>query len=219
VDCATSSNSSNNVALTYSANYSGQPTALVYNPSGYVAVSSVPLSLNTWTHVAVTLTGSLLNMYLKGKSVYTNSSFGSPNNVSRTSCFIGKRNWPSLDSANAYFDDIMIYTRGLSASEIATVMNLYIPNQYLRVAYSIINQWTFEQSLYDPVSATSLTTPTSVSFVADRFGIVNSAAYFNSGYATLPAAVYFSGDYSITVWVSIQSLVSGAPRLVDLGTL
>ena len=81
------------------------------------------------------------------------------------------------------------------------------------------NYWTFDNQLLDSISGQSLSPqPVNVSFVADRAGNSNGAVSLTNGnYLTMPVGVYFSGDFTITAWVSVQSESTYA-TLVDCGT-
>ena len=62
-------------------------------------------------------------------------------------------------------------------------------------------------SLKDLVGGADLDGNTSgYQFVSDRFNNSNSAIYFKSGYLNVPSGVYFSGDFTITVWIKLISL-------------
>jgi hypothetical protein len=80
------------------------------------------LPLNTWSHVAVTLSGTTGTLYLNGNPVATNpnmtlhpSSLGSTNQN-----WIGRSQYPD-PFLNATVDDFNVYSRALSPAEIATL--------------------------------------------------------------------------------------------------
>ena len=80
------------------------------------------LPLNTWSHVAVTLSGTTGTLYLNGKAVATSSTMTlKPSSLGATNQnYIGKSQYadPYL---NGTVDDFAIYDRALSAAEIATL--------------------------------------------------------------------------------------------------
>jgi hypothetical protein len=115
-----------NIVLTISAHTTLCPFMLTFNagtndPSIY---ASSCLSLGEWTHLAAVFDGSNGLVYLNGTPGASQSS-ASPQNVLRQNCFIGRSNWLSWgdQDADAYFDDIKIYNRALSADEIRRDMN------------------------------------------------------------------------------------------------
>jgi hypothetical protein len=63
-------------------------------------------------------------------------------------------------------------------------------------------------NLSDVIGGSNFYGGTSYSFVPDRFGIPNSAIYFNSGYLQVPDGVYFTGDFTFTGWIYLKSYQS-----------
>src|SRR4029077_14058333 len=84
------------------------------------ATSALPL--NTWSHIAVTLSGSTGTLYVNGTAVATNASMTlHPSNLGATTQnWIGRSQYadPYL---NATVDDFQIYKSALSAADIATL--------------------------------------------------------------------------------------------------
>ena len=56
----------------------------------------------------------------------------------------------------------------------------------------------------------------SVTLTADRFGNASSAIHFNGGYYTVPSRIYFSGDFTIAVWLKLNSASAYQP-ILDFG--
>ena len=87
--------------------------------------SSTALPLDTWAHVAVTLSGSTGRMYLNGNLVGTNAAMTlKPSHLGiTTQNYLGR----SLFSADPYFngsvDDFRIYARALSAGDLTALAN------------------------------------------------------------------------------------------------
>ena len=71
-------------------------------------------------------------------------------------------------------------------------------------------------NLTDVVGGANMYGGSSYSFTYDRFCNAYSAIYFNVGYLQAPAGVYFSGNFTITVWAYFLShqLCS---RIIDFG--
>jgi hypothetical protein len=80
------------------------------------------LPLNTWSHVAVTLSGTTGTLYLNGNPVATNPNMTlDPANLGNTNQnWIGRSQY-SDPFLNATVDDFQIYGRALSAAEIGTL--------------------------------------------------------------------------------------------------
>ena len=80
------------------------------------------LPLNTWSHVAVTLTGTTGRLYLNGNLVATNPNMTlRPSNLGNTTQnWIGRSEWPD-PYLNATVDDFQIYDHALSTAEVGTL--------------------------------------------------------------------------------------------------
>jgi len=81
------------------------------------------LPLNTWSHVAVTLSGTTGTLYLDGNAVATNTNMTeSPSSLpATTNDWLGRSQFSGDPFFNGGLDDVQIYSRALSASEIATL--------------------------------------------------------------------------------------------------
>jgi DUF1680 family protein len=86
--------------------------------------SSQSVSANTWTHLAVTLSGTTGTLYLNGSPVATNTSMTlTPSSLGATANnWIGRSQFgdPLLGGA---VDDLQIYSRALSAAEVQGLMS------------------------------------------------------------------------------------------------
>ena len=71
-------------------------------------------------------------------------------------------------------------------------------------------------NLTDVVGGANMYGGSSYSFTYDRFCNAYSAIYFNVGYLQAPAGVYFSGNFTITVWAYLLSYQS-LSRIIDFG--
>jgi hypothetical protein len=116
-------NTTTNMFLTVNAG-SGPRFAITTSGSGaeqrLSATSQLPL--NTWSHIAVTLSGNTGTLYVNGTSVATNGSMTiHPTNLgSTTNNWIGRSQYadPYL---NATVDDFHIYNSALSQAQIQTL--------------------------------------------------------------------------------------------------
>lgn len=84
--------------------------------------STAQLPLNTWSHLAVTLSGTTGTLYVNGTAVATNSNMSlTPASLANTNQdWIGRSQFgdPTLNGA---VDDFAIYSRALSASEVSAL--------------------------------------------------------------------------------------------------
>lgn len=89
-----------------------------YTHPGIAAVTSTGSlwSANVWNHVAVTLTGLAVNIFLNGRSVHTGTVASLE--TASTVAWIGAEEGPSLEVFEGQLDDIRLYNRSLSIPEI-----------------------------------------------------------------------------------------------------
>ena len=81
----------------------------------------------------------------------------------------------------------------------------------------MVNYWSFSGDFNDSVGGQNLYGGVNVQFTTDRNGKTNNAIKLQFGYLKAPVGVYFSGAFSITSWVNIQSSASWM-RIVDFST-
>ena len=118
---------SNYMFLTVQASVSGGLSTIRYGIKNSVAEQSVSYAyafpLNTWTHFAITQSGSTVSLYINGDLVTTNNAITlRPSDLGNTNQnYIGKSQWndPLLKGS---VDEFKIYNRALSAFEITEAM-------------------------------------------------------------------------------------------------
>jgi hypothetical protein len=117
-----------NMLITSNQNNSQCPRFLINIGSGEQMVTSPDaLPLNTWTHVAVTISGTTATMYLNGNQVAQNTSFTyNPASLgSTTNNYLGKSQYD-----NPYFcgkmDEVRIWNVAHTQSEIQDNMSNYL---------------------------------------------------------------------------------------------
>jgi glucose/arabinose dehydrogenase/fibronectin type 3 domain-containing protein len=86
-----------------------------------IVVGPVANPLNAWTHVALTYDGTQLRLFVNGQQVATNNASG-PIQTSTGQLSIGG-NTPYGEYFTGIIDDVRVYNRALSQSEIGTDMN------------------------------------------------------------------------------------------------
>jgi hypothetical protein len=101
------------------------------NPSGHVytaageqilkAGTSTTVPLNVWTHLAVTYDGSSLKLYANGTLVASKAVTGTIVTTTGALTIGGNSIWGEWFQGK--IDDVRVYSRALSASEIQTDMN------------------------------------------------------------------------------------------------
>jgi len=69
-------------------------------------------------------------------------------------------------------------------------------------------------NLNDIVGNANLFNGNNFGYTFDRFNNSNSSIYLNSGYLQVPSGVYFSGDFTITVWCNYKEYQSWS-RIIE----
>lgn len=109
-----------------SGNKALQPEAgVVYNNSGSQLASSAAITVNAWTHVALTYDGSNLRLYLNGALVSSRAKTGAIGS-NANDLYIGGNN-PYGEYFRGLVDEVRIYNRALTGSEIQSDMQAPVP--------------------------------------------------------------------------------------------
>ncbi|OGS34324.1 MAG: hypothetical protein A2474_07610, partial [Elusimicrobia bacterium RIFOXYC2_FULL_34_12] len=85
------------------------------------------LSVGTWYHVAVTYEGTAIRLYINGELQGTTSASGNIDNHGTTLC-IGKDGGSGGNNFSGIIDEVKIYNRALTASEVLAEYNSAIPD-------------------------------------------------------------------------------------------
>jgi hypothetical protein len=108
----------------YSSNYPLKPQ-LTIGSSGYSSNLIPPFDLvrGQWMHLVCTLSGTTGSFYINGMLVDQSNDMYIPRNNSRTSNFIGKDGYYSYGNLWSDLDDLRIYDRALSQTEIYDLLS------------------------------------------------------------------------------------------------
>jgi hypothetical protein len=98
----------------------GFPSAHAFTTSELWARGTTTPALNTWTHVAATYDGSNIRLYLNGVLAATRAQTGSLVSSTQPLRFGGDALWSEWFQGS--LDEIRVYSRALSATEIQTDM-------------------------------------------------------------------------------------------------
>jgi hypothetical protein len=118
----------NNVLLALTNGTTGRPQGTVYHNAvsvGDVLSPSATVANNQWVMLSFVNEGNGGRIFLNG-SMIAQDVQASPIDILRTINYIGRSNWSQDQYANAAFDDLRIYNRALSLSEIRALL-LYQP--------------------------------------------------------------------------------------------
>lgn len=111
------------VAFDYGNVATGVPTCYLYNGSTYPLVTAPgKLALNAWTHLACTYDKARLKLYVNGTLAGDVAATGTIS-ASGASLYIGDDPGAGDNPPTGRLDDIRIYNRALTQTEIQTLMN------------------------------------------------------------------------------------------------
>ena len=86
-------------------------------------LNSTALSPNTWTHVAVTISGSTGRLYVNGSQVDVNTGMTlNPNQLGAIQHYLGRSQFPADPYFNGRIDDVLIRGEALTGTRIAALM-------------------------------------------------------------------------------------------------
>ncbi len=100
----------------------GQMRFAIKNGGSEQQLSASTLPTNTWTHVAVTLSGNTGTLYVNGVAVATNTGITiNPSDLGAKYNYLGKSQFPNDPLFSGRLDDVRIQASAMSASQIATL--------------------------------------------------------------------------------------------------
>jgi hypothetical protein len=105
----------------YANQSTGRPVSQLWLGSERSAVGSGGLALNAWSHVASTYDGSMLRLYVDGALVSSTAASGNMAASTGVLRVGGNGVWPEWFAG--LIDEVRVYNRALSASEIQSDMN------------------------------------------------------------------------------------------------
>ena len=105
----------------YSGNSNGNVAGTLRLGSTERTVTGALLTLNTWTHVAMTYNGSIIRLYVNGTQVATRSASGSITTSGNALTIGGSSTFARWFAGT--IDEVRFYNRALSQSEIQAGMN------------------------------------------------------------------------------------------------
>jgi hypothetical protein len=93
-----------------------------YNVANDLVISNQTLTVGTWYHLAVTISGTTVTAYLNGASLGTTTSSGNGTGASGNETRLGS--WiANSDYSSVYMDEVGIWSRALTSAEITQIYN------------------------------------------------------------------------------------------------
>jgi autotransporter-associated beta strand protein len=84
------------------------------------------IPLNDWTHLAVTQSGNTCTIYINGVAVNSGAITIKPSNLgSTTQNYVGKSQWPADALYNGIIDELKVYNRALSKTELPAAAGIF----------------------------------------------------------------------------------------------
>ena len=197
---------------------------LVAYMSGATLTPSATLTLNTWQHIALVRSGSLVSAFINGVSVVTGTS---TNALSGTGLCIGAiYNTGNNNNFIGLIDQVRIsqfarYTSNFTPS--ATAYPTALPVAYDPYWQDTTFQIGFENGFSDQSGNNLVLTNTGTAVWGPQYNASSSALFNGStsyiSVATPGSAAQFSGPFTIEAWIYPTSLaVSGGFNIIDTRT-
>jgi hypothetical protein len=247
--CAKQHNSVNTIGVLSIGSYAATGGPYTAGTAGYVywhasnsqsvaaSSSGVAISVNAWTHIAVTFSASYVNIYINGGLVSTTATNGSlPNLTSSTSTTIGilYDGGTNPGPFAGKIDEFSVWTTALNPSQVNYIYKtqLYgLGNFYLDTTSYLLNHYRFET--YDVVGttvmnyatkkydATLVNSPPLLS-TAGGYRVGSSALSLttaSSQYVTISNTIILNATFgfSVACWFTTTAL-NGFQRLFDFST-
>lgn len=176
------------------------------NKNGPVAGNAVAQSTR-WHHVAVTLGGGYMKIFVNGQLAAQRDSMGTPNSIQAIKGYIGGDTYGG-SSYHGLMDDLRIYDKVLTADEIASV-NDFATDDFLYVKYTFddANNLGKDESGYNN-DATVVSNDGALEQVTE--GNLKAAKFDGKAYLQMPYAIVL-GNQGMTVNVKLK--VDKAPEV------
>lgn len=102
------------------------------------------LVIDTWSHVCFTVntTNDKVTQYINGAQTYTETLTGIASMSNANTLSIGERLAGTFDNYNGTMDDLMIWDKALTASEVDTVYDGWTYNHYDSIGSNLVSYFT-----------------------------------------------------------------------------
>jgi hypothetical protein len=187
-----------------------------YNPStlrfiggtqsgiGYDYIYDGNVDFSIWKHVAITFNSQTVKLYINGVLENVITTNGSNIQTNNNPLIIGASNnfHPNYFTKGS-MDEIRIYNRALSDTEILAVYNNTIPD-FTNLTSGLVAYYPFNGNANDESGNGLNGTVNGASLTTDKDGNANQAYFFNGTSSTISVASFpqfFTGNFSISLWL------------------
>lgn len=162
---------------------------------------SYNLTLNTWTHFAVTQSGNTCRLYINGTNVATNTNVNiKPSTIGITNQnYLGKSQWANDAMFRGSIDEFRIYNRALSAGELADLQKA--PQG---ITFSAIPQKQVGDADFDPAATASSGLPVTYSSSNENVAVLSDGKIHLIGAGTTIITASQSGNETYAAAPSVS---------------
>jgi hypothetical protein len=188
------------------------PRFVITTSSGTQQIdSSIALTANTWTHIAITLSGNSATMYINGAVAGTNAAMTlRPDGLgSTTQNYLGRSQGAEPNFLGS-LDDFQIHGRAFSAAEVQT----------LATPSTLLAWYKADETLGVLLNDASGLGNYALLSGAYGFGtgLAGNAVALSGGWGNLPTGIVGGlNDFTIATWVRLTSVDTWS-RIFDFGT-
>lgn len=187
---------------------------------GIAVVGSAPVTLETWTHVALVRDSGLATLYVNG--VASGTSGSTPNAVGANPFFIGGNPGNAPETFNGNVDQVRTFTftpgQFNAATDLLTTRNAFIVQAHYRLGENdpgAINGATGNSVTIDDTGLRNLNRAGSPTYTSFTPGIVSTRAMEFSGtngenYAAGPVISTVLDNWVLEAWVNSDTTAAGA---------
>jgi uncharacterized membrane protein len=197
----------------YTSDSDGLPSGWIRRTSDIGVTGNAAVAIDSWVHLAVTYDGSALNLYVNGSQVATRAITGAIATSSQPLRIGGNASYGEFFDGT--IDEVRIYNRALTASEIQTDMNTPVGSA---ASHDFaISATPGTQTVTQGGAAMYTVTATALNGFGEALDLAVSGLPANATATFTPASVVGAGDAALNVTTSADTPL-GTSTLTITGT-